>query len=133
MNTICGCRYNCTLFAFIASIIIGIVTAFLRITGVITVTPVFLFVLFGIAVGYLVLTLLASVFIRDCSDCIRRNLNTLLAGALGTVLLSVILLAVEFATSIIGAIITGLLLFTFSLTLTTSACLTRCLACSDDD
>lgn len=133
MNNPCACKYNCTLFAFIASLIIGIVTAFLRITAVITVTPAFLWVLFGISVGYLLLTQTASVFIRDCSRCIRETLNAALLGALATTLLSVVLLGVTFAaTSVIGAILTGLLLFAFSFTLGSSACLTRCLACSDD-
>ena len=133
MNNPCGCKYNCTLLAFIASLVIGIVTAFLRITAVITVTPAFLWVLFGISVGYLLLTQAASVFIRDCSRCIRETLSALLFGALATALLSVVLLGITFvATSVIGAILTGLLLFAFSFTLTSSACLTKCLACPDD-
>ncbi len=133
MNNPCACKYNCTLLAFIASLIIGIVTAFLRITAVITVTPAFLWVLFGISVGYLLLTQAASVFIRDCSTCVREALTAVLLGALATALLSVVLLGVTFAaTSVIGAILTGLLLFAFSFTLGSGACLTRCLACSDD-
>ena len=56
----CNCKLNCVGLAVIASIIIGIVTAMLRITAVITVTPAFLWVLFGIAVVYLAIVLLAS-------------------------------------------------------------------------
>lgn len=37
----CECKRDCLLFSAIASIIIGIIVAFLRITGVITVTPQF--------------------------------------------------------------------------------------------
>ena len=133
MNTNCSCKCSCTLLVLIASIIIGIVAAVLRITAVITVTPAFLWTLFGISVGYLLLTQITSVFIRDCTECIRENLSATLLGALATALLSVVLLGVTFAaTSIIGAILTGLLLFAFSFTLGSSACLTKCLACSDD-
>lgn len=133
LNT-CDCKYNCTLLAFIASLIIGIVTAFLRITGVITIGTAFLWVTFGIAVAYLALTLIAAVFIRNGGEgCIRRTLSALLLGALLSVLFSVVLLAIPFvATSIVGAIITGLLLFSFSLTLTTSTCLTKCLVGIED-
>ena len=129
----CKCKYNCTLLAFIASLIIGIVTAFLRITAVITITPAFLWTLFGISVGYLLLTQTASVFIRDCGRCVRETLSSTLFGVLLTALLSVVLLGVTFvATSIVGAILTGLLLFAISFTLSSGACLTKCLACSDD-
>lgn len=133
------CYYNtrctCTCFAIIASVIIGVVTAFLTLTAVITVTPVFLWVAFGIAVGYLAVLLLVSAQGYSVSrNCFCRILPVLLTGILGTVLTSVILLAIEFAaTSIIGAIITGLLLIFFSLILTTTACLVKCEAnCSNN-
>lgn len=129
---VCGCKSkcDCTIFAIIASLIIGIITAFLRITAVITVTPAFLWVLFGIAVVYLAVLLLTAPKIQrsDTDGCLCSVLPVLLAGILGTVLLSVVLLAVTFAaTSIIGAIITGLLLLFFSLTITSAACLVKCI------
>lgn len=133
MNTICGCKYNCTLFAFIGSLIIGIISAFLSITAVITIPVTFLWALFGISVAYLAISLISSVFIGRCTECTGRNLSVVLASALGTVLFSAILLLFDIpATGVIGAIITGLLLFTFSLTLTSSACLAKCIACSED-
>ena len=133
MNTNCSCKCNCTLLAHIASIILGIVAAVLRITAVITVTPAFLWTLLGISVGYLILTQVTSVFIRDCTECVRETLTATLLGALVTAVLSVVLLGVTFAaTSFIGAILTGLLIFAFFFTLTSSACLTKCLACNDD-
>lgn len=49
----CDSKCNCTIAAIIVSAIVGVVTAFLQITGVITVAPVFLWVVFGIAVVYL--------------------------------------------------------------------------------
>lgn len=131
MNCNCNCNNNCTAVAIISSLIIGIITAFLRITAVITVTPAFLWVVFGIAVVYLAVTLLTSSFVRDDSSsqgCICSSLSVALIGILGTILLSVILLAVEFAaTSIIGAIITGALLLFFSLAVSSTACLIKCI------
>ncbi len=127
----CNCRNNCTSIAVVVSIIIGIITAFLRITGVITVTPAFLWVVFGIAVVYLAVVLATTAVIeRECTnDCVCPTLSVLLIGILGTILLSVVLLAISFvATSIVGAIVTGLLLLFFSLTVGATACLARCLA-----
>ncbi len=129
MSTSCrSCRPDCTVIAVVASLIIGIITAFLRITGAITLTPVFLWVLLGIAVVYLAVTLVAAALFRNgCCENLCRIIATLLAGILGTILLSVVLLAIEFvATSIIGAILTGALLFFFSLTVTSMACNVRC-------
>lgn len=129
MSTSCGnYRPGCTVIAVVASLIIGIIAAFLRITAVITLTPAFLWVLLGIAVVYLAVTLISAALLRN-GYCERlcSIVTTLLAGVLGTVLLSIVLLAIEFvATSIIGAILTGALLFFFFLTVTSTACLVRC-------
>lgn len=123
----CSNRYDCVGVALVASIIVGIITAFLRITGVITVTPVFLFITLGIAVVYLAGLLLSAALTHKNGCC--TSLAALLIGILGTVLLSVVLLAIPFAaTSIVGAIITGLLLAFVTLIFTATACLIRCLA-----
>ncbi len=133
MNSICGCRYNCTLFSIVTSLVLGIIAAFLTITAVITIPVAFLWVLLGVSIGYLAISLITSVFVSDCSQCVSRNLGLLLGGALLTVLTSAILLAVTFAaTSVVGAIFTGVLIFGFSLTLTSGACLAKCLACSEE-
>lgn len=127
----CESRFGCTGIAIVASLIVGIITAFLRITAVITVTPAFLWVLFGIAVVYLADLLLAVSLKKHTAsyECTCSPLSVLLAGILGTILLSVILLAIEFvATSVIGAVITGALLFFFSLTVSATACLVKCFA-----
>ncbi len=125
----CENKYNCIATAIVSSIIIGIITAFLRITAVITVTPAFLWVLFGIAVAYLATTLIPASLTQRISGCSGPVLSSLLSGILGTVLFSTVLLAIEFAaTSVIGAIITGALLLFFSLTVTSTACLIKCLA-----
>lgn len=126
----CNCRNRCALLAVVASIIIGIVAAFLQITGTITVTPVFLIVAFGIAVAALgVLAVTAAMVRRYGGSCLCSALQTVLAGILGTVLLSVVLLAVGIvATSVIGAILVGLTAGFFALTVTAGACFVRCLA-----
>lgn len=131
----CSCKRDCTVLALIASLIIGVVAAFLQITAVITVTPAFLWVVLGIAVVYLAVTLLAATFIQRETACraLCSTVSTLLLGILGTVLFAVILLAVTFAaTSVIGAIVVGLLLFFVSLLLTSTACLVNCLINCDN-
>lgn len=122
----CECRCNCTPLAFVAALIIGVIAAFLQITAVITVTPAFLWVLLGIAVGFLAIGVLAPCT-NQCNDgCSCNALSGLLVGALGTALFAVILLGVTFAaTSVVGAIFTGLLLFFFAFLLSSAACLIR--------
>ena len=127
----CGCKGSCTVAAFIASAIIGVLAAFFQITGVITVTPAFLWVAFGIAVVYLAVLVVASALNRGAvqGECLCDQLNALLIGILGTILFALVLLAVGIvATSVVSAILVGLLLFFLSLTLTASACFVRCQA-----
>ena len=127
----CSSRCRCTVAAIIVSAILGVLTAFFQITGVITVAPVFLWVVFGIAVGYLAVLVVATALARRTEQCgcICELLNTLLIGILGSILFAVVLLAVGIvATSVVSAILVGLLLFFFSLTLTASACFVRCLS-----
>lgn len=129
MSTSCrACRTDCTVIALAVSLILGIITAFLRITAAITLTPAFLWVLLGIAVVYLAVVLIASALSRgECCENLCSIITAILSGIIGTVILSIVLLAIEFAaTSIIGAILTGALLFFFFLILTSTACLVRC-------
>lgn len=122
----CNCRCDCTLAALVVSAILGVIGAFLQITGVITLTPVFLWVALGIAVGLLGLLVLSARCRTEASLCTCSALNALLAGILGTVLLSAILLAVGItATSVISAILAGLLLFAFALAIGSAACYVR--------
>ena len=133
-NCNCGCRNNCITLAVISSVIIGVITTVLRITAVITVTPAFLWVLLGIAVVYLLASLIAAPHIRfnGRNDCVCTILPIYLLGILGTILTSVILLGITFvATSIPGAIITGLLLLFFSLIITSASCLIKCIVNCD--
>lgn len=127
----CQCRCSCTLLAIIASAILGVVAAFLQISGVITVAPVFLWVSLGVALVYLGILVGGSILSRrtDSRSCQCPALGITLAGILGTALFSVVLLAVGIvATSIVSAILVGLLVALLALTLTGSACLVRCLA-----
>ena len=126
----CRPRCRCLLAAVIASVILGVVTAFLQITGTITVTTAFLWVVFGIAVVYLGVLVVAAALTggEEASECLCATLNALLTGILGTALFAVVLLAVGIvATSILSAILVGILLFFFSLILSTTACLVRSL------
>lgn len=126
----CESKHDCTAIAIVASLIIGIIAAFLQITAVIKITPVFLLVAFGIAIVYLAVILVVTSLAQHPIACNGRcsTLSALLAGILGTILFAIILLAISFAaTSIIGAIILGVLVFFFSLMVTTTACLARCL------
>lgn len=123
----CNCEMGCTAKAVLASIIIGIVAAVLSFTGTITITPAFLWVLFGIAIGYLGIEVLTSSAACSERKCCCRNLTAFFTGALGTVLTSLLLLGITFAaTSVIGTIITGLLLFFFSLLVISAVCLVKC-------
>ncbi len=123
----CGCRNTCTSIAVVTSLIIGVVAAFLRIMAIITVTPAFLWVTFGIAVVYLAILLANALFApTDATVCTAKTVTAILAGIVGTVLFSVVLLAIPFAaTSVVGAVLTGVLLFFFSLIIAATACLVK--------
>ncbi|MBQ3155102.1 MAG: hypothetical protein IJB88_07700 [Clostridia bacterium] len=127
----CSCRCSCTLWAIIASAVIGVVAAFLQMAGLINVTPAFLWVLLGIAVVYLAVLVVATAVNQGAAGCGCKCavLNALLAGILITALFSVVLLAFGVtAGSVVSAILVGLLLIGLSLTLTSSACLVKCFA-----
>lgn len=130
----CSCRCSCTAVALIVSAIVGVLAAFLQITGVITVTTAFLWVALGSAVVYLGVQVLSAALAGrpERSACRCTALNALLIGILGTILLSLILLAVGIvATSVVSAILVGLLLFFLGLTLISTACYVRALAGCD--
>ena len=124
----CGNRVPCVIAAFIASVIVGVTAAFLRFAVIITVTPVFYWVALGIAVVFLAIYLIVSGKIKrdiSCNSC--ATITAVLAGILGAILSSLILLAVNpVATSIFGAIAVGFLLFFLSLLFTSTACLIKC-------
>ncbi len=125
----CEKKPHCVTVAVIASVILGVIAALLRITAVITVTPAFLWVALGIAIVYLAV-LLSTVGCCQISTrrCGNSALTAVLTGILGTALTAVILLGISFvATSIIGAILVGLLILFLSLIVSATACLVaRC-------
>lgn len=131
--TNCSCRFSCTGVAAVISAIVGVVTALLTVTGTITIAPLFFTVAAATAAGALVLLFLAAVFGRfGCSCCLQNSIVAVLIGALGVLATTAVLTSVVFAaTSILGAVITGLLLAFLSLIFVSYACLIRCLTDCD--
>ena len=120
------CNKNeCLIIAIAASVLFGIVTAILTATEIIILTPAFLWVVFGIAVGYLAIAFIVTSLRRfDTPYSARSLIVAFIAGVLGTILLSLVLLAVALVqTSAIFAVLAGLLLFSFSLFITAIACI----------
>lgn len=125
-----SCRRDCNGLAVISALLLGIIAAFLQITAVIAVTPAFLWVGLGIAVGYLGILLATALLSRrtDCKPCICNGIRTVLPGILGSILFAAVLLAVGIvATSVVSAILIGLLVAFLTLTFVGSACLVLCL------
>ena len=126
----CGCKFSCTALAVIVSVILGVLAAFLQISGVFTIGTEFLMVAVGVAVGYLGVLPLSASSCRAVRCC--RSLSTVLAGILGTIVLAAILLVFGIvATSVVSAILVGVLIAFFTLILTGTACYTLCLADCD--
>lgn len=127
----CKCRCVCTVYAILSSILLGIVAALLSICRCIYPKPIFFWVLLGISVLYLAVLMIVSAFKkeeRQC-PCKSRILNTLLAGILGTVLLCVLLLGIGHGIPYgLEAVLFGVLIAFFSLTVTSTACLVKILA-----
>ena len=118
----CECKIGCIIKAIILSVVIGVITAALSYTATITVTPAFLWVLFGIGVVYLLLNpIIAYITRKHTSDgCVCAVLPVHLFGLIGLIITSVILLGITFAaTSLIGAVIKGALLGFFTLSFST--------------
>lgn len=123
----CGCKISCTALAVIASVILGVLAAFLQISGVLTLGTVFLLVAAGVAVVYLGVLAVTASSCKAEGCC--QSLGTVLAGILGTILLAAILLVFGIvATSVLSAILVGVLIGFFTLILTGTACYVRCLA-----
>ena len=130
-----NCKCGCTLWAIVVSVILGIIAAFLQITGVITVGTSFLWIVLGVAIAYLAILLLAvSVYQREngACECICEAIGLLIVAILGSVLFSAILLAIGgVAAGAVGAILVGLLIAFFFLTLSSTGCLVKCIADCD--
>lgn len=121
----CSNRNDCLILAVAASILIGVVTAILSATEIVTLTPAFLWAVLGVAVVYLLVAFVASSLRRfDTPYSSKDLITTFIIGVLGTILFSLILLGVTIATaSPAGVIFSGLLLTAFSLIITSISCL----------
>ncbi len=124
MSNNCGCTRDCVFWALIVSLAIGVLVAFLTVTGVIVLAPIASVV----ALGYAAIYLAGLAIFRRRDGCCRA-LYALLIGLLVTILAALVLLAFTFAaTSIVGAIVTGVLAAAVTLALTASGCYIRCVA-----
>lgn len=128
--TVCECKNKCecTLFSIAASLILGIIAVFLNFSSMIAVTPAFLWVLFGVSIGFLAVGLLVAAEINrtEAKECLCTAVSLFLAGILATVLFSVILLTIDIAAaSLIASILVGLLIGSFALILTSAACIIK--------
>ena len=120
------CRPTCSGFAVIAAAVLGVLAAFLQLGGVIAISAALVGVFFGVAVGYLAVITVAAALTRKHGCCC--SLGSALTGALGTIAAAVILLVVDVAVgTVLGAILVGVLVFFFTLTLAATACYARCL------
>ena len=125
----CSCRCNCTLIGLAASVLLGVIAAFLAIAGTITVAVTFGWVTLGIAVVYLAVALVAVSCYGCGSDCKCAALRALIAGVLSMALASLVVLAVGLvATSVVSALLIGWLVASLALTLVSTACLVSDLA-----
>ena len=131
----CESKINCTGISFITSLILGIIAAFLQITAVIAIPPILLGSAIIVALVFLLVILLAVSLTQASASCraLCSVVSVLLLGILGSILFAAILLIIDIAaTSVIGAILVGLLVFSFSLFILTTACLIKCIAnCND--
>ena len=125
----CENKYECTGLAFVASLIIGIVAAFLQITAVIALPAALLTGVIVVAILYLAVVLLVAALVQRSSLCANccSALSATLFGIIGTFFAAIILSLIDFAaTSIIGAIVVGVLFFFIALTIFSIACLAKC-------
>ncbi len=131
----CDNKLNCTGIAIITSLILGIIAAFLQITAVITIPAILLGSAVLIALVFLLVLLIAVSLTQTSVSCrtLCSVLSVLLLGILGSILFAAILLITGItATSVISAILVGLLVFSFSLFILTTTCLIKCIVnCND--
>lgn len=132
----CNCKIGCSLSGLIVSLIAGIATLILTITGTIGILPLFAWIGFGVAVGLLIVTFLVAAFTDESRrerGCICKALSTLQFGALGAILTALVLLAVDFGgITVAAALVYGAFIFFFVLLITSVICLARCFASCGD-
>lgn len=127
----CGGKRSCacTLYSIFSSVIFGIVAVILRLCGLVAFQPAFLWVLLVVSLVYLAVLIAAPAYGNHLRECKCTILNTLLAGILGTVVFSGLLLGLGcIKWTVLSAVLGGLLIAFFSLMVTNTACFVKCLA-----
>lgn len=121
-------RRACTLCSVLSGMMFGMTAAFLRFRGLIAFSPVFLWTLLIASSAYLAVLAAAWGFANHGGDRKRGGTvaNALLVGVAGTVLFSALLLGLGCAASTgLSAVLGGLLIAFFSLSVTNTICLIR--------
>jgi len=129
MSNYCCCRRDCTTWAIVAAVVAGVLAVFLQVTGVIVIAPAALTAALGVGLVALAVLLLAMATASGGDGyCLCRSVTAALAGAIGTIVLAVVLLALPLpATGVVFLLLAGLLVAAFTLLLASVACLIRCL------
>ncbi len=125
----CECRCGRCIIPTIIGIVFGIITGVLVNAEVITNFLPIIWIAFGIGLLAIVLLILMALFSEDeASECVCENGKCLAIGAIGTILLAVIILAILNATTgVTIAILFGILGFFFIFALASLLQLLLCL------
>ncbi len=132
----CECRCGRCIIPTIIGIVFGIITGVLVNTGVITNFLPIAWIAFGIGLLAIVLLILIALFSEDeATECVCENGKCLAIGAIGTVFLAIVILAVSaITTGVAAAVLFGILGFFFIFTWVSLLQLLLCLveaACFD--
>lgn len=132
----CECRCGRCIIPTIIGIVFGIITGVLVNTGVIATLVPLAWIAFGIGLLAIVLLILIALFSEeDASECVCENGKCLAIGAIGTVFLAIVILAVStIITGVTAAVLFGILGFFFIFTWVSLLQLLLCLieaACFD--
>ena len=114
----CECRCGRCIIPTIIGIVFGIITGVLVNTGVITNFLPIAWIAFGIGLLAIVLLILIALFSEDeATECVCENGKCLAIGAIGTVFLAIVILAVSaITTGVAAAVLFGILGFFFIFT-----------------
>lgn len=127
-NSYCCCRRDCTTWAIVAAVVAGVLAVFLQVTGVIAISAAALTAALWVGLAALAVLLLAGSANREEDGyCLCRSVGAALAGAVGTIVLAIVLLALDLpATGLAFLLLTGLLVAAFTLLLASVVCLIHC-------
>ena len=129
-NSYCCCRRDCTTWAIVAAVVLGVLAVFLQVTGVIVIGAAALTAALEtglIALGVLLVAMAAAH--TGEGYCLCRSVTAALVGAVGTIVLALALLTLPLdVTGIVFLLLTGLLVAAFTLLVASVVCLIRCLS-----